>query len=340
MAADPDSFEDDCQSNDGILSGNDGDDSDDLEEVQSLLTSIQSTRTEQRIHNAMGNEPAALLPPASVTPTINAVATAEPSSLRVVLRDQSLTDIMSFLPPAIWLSPWSAPPAPNANLYTVDNFDSKVYHEAARPNFSARLRVHGRNVTEMASILDAKLAVAVGQNDFSEVLSPAQDFQIMGENGTLLSTGPGIEHEVIFTAFESYRSFVGEWHPETRAKVLQWLDIGSNGDITPFQNHLAAYNALEIRDEGAHKAFAADMLYCMIFGPEPPYHPEWKAFYRGFLLSCHNGFSFLSVLVASFQARVFVWAITGSPFIDPGTDDRISRKTTFIMLKAATRRGS
>jgi hypothetical protein len=35
----------------------------------------------------------------------------------------------------------------------------------------------------------------------------------------------------------------------------------------------------------------------MIFGPEPPYHPEWKAFYKGFSLSCRNGFSFLSVRV-------------------------------------------
>ena len=144
----------------------------------------------------------------------------------------------------------------------------------------------------------------------------------MDENGTLLSAGPGIEHEVIFTAFESYRrehsqwfetredgmasvkivypmsascfipqqrllsltklgalcallliigqcpspldscilqytvhgmnihslhpAFVSEWHPETRAKVLQWMDISSDGDITPFQNHLAAYNALEV----------------------------------------------------------------------------------------------
>jgi hypothetical protein len=41
-------------------------------------------------------------------------------------------------------------------------------------------------------------------------------------------------------------AFIGEWHPETRAKVLQWLDIGPAGDITPFQNHLAAYNALEV----------------------------------------------------------------------------------------------
>jgi hypothetical protein len=143
----------------------------------------------------------------------------------------------------------------------------------------------------------------------------------MGKSG-VLSTGPGIEHEVIFTAFESYQrdhsqwfetredgmasvkivypmsasrsipqqrllsltklgalcallliigqcpspldpcilqyavhgmnihslhpTFVGEWHPETRAKVLRWLDIGSDGDITPFQDHLAAYNALEV----------------------------------------------------------------------------------------------
>ena len=217
----------------------------------------------------------------------------------------------------------------------------------------------------------------------------------MGENGTLLLTGPGSKHEVIFTAFESYQfkhsqrfetcedgmasvkivypmsasrfipqqqllsltklgalcallliigqcpspldpcifqyavhgmnihslypAFVGEWHPETRAKILQWLDIGSNGNITPFQNHLTAYNALEvslfitvsslfiflllqisslqIQDERAHRAFAADMLYHMLFGPEPPYHPEWKAFYKGFSLSCHNSFSFLLVRI-------------------------------------------
>jgi hypothetical protein len=57
MAADPDSFEDDCRSDDGILSGDAGDDSDDPEEVQSLLTTIQRirTRVEQRIHNPVGS---------------------------------------------------------------------------------------------------------------------------------------------------------------------------------------------------------------------------------------------------------------------------------------------
>lgn len=62
MAADPDSFEDDCpgRSDDGttsILSGEASDDSDDPEEVQSLLTTIQRTRAEQtrRIHNPVGS---------------------------------------------------------------------------------------------------------------------------------------------------------------------------------------------------------------------------------------------------------------------------------------------
>jgi hypothetical protein len=85
---------------------------------------------------------------------------------------------VNFLPPAIWSSLWSAPPAPDADSYTLDGFNSKIYHEANWPNISARLRICGRNVAEMASILDVKLATAAGQNDFSEVLSPAQDFQM------------------------------------------------------------------------------------------------------------------------------------------------------------------
>jgi hypothetical protein len=60
----------------------------------------------------------------------------------------------------------------------VDDFDSKVYREAAKPNFNARLEVHGRNVAEMASVLDAKLAIAASQNNFSEVLYPVRDFQM------------------------------------------------------------------------------------------------------------------------------------------------------------------
>lgn len=42
------------------------------------------------------------------------------------------------------------------------------------------------------------------------------------------------------------------------------------------------------------------------------------------------------VSVTSFRARVFVWVITGSPFIDPGSDDmiRVSRQLLLVAIYA------
>jgi hypothetical protein len=123
-----------------------------------------------------------LLPTSAIATNanLNAVTSIEVNSPSPLHRDQSLTNIMSFLPPAIWLSesPWSAPPASNVKSYTVNDLDIEVYREASRPNLSARLQIHGRNVTEMVSVLGAKLAAAAGQGDFSEVLSPVRDFQM------------------------------------------------------------------------------------------------------------------------------------------------------------------
>lgn len=47
------------------------------------------------------------------------------------------------------------------------------------------------------------------------------------------------------------------------------------------------------RDAIWQKAYAPEILYTAIFGPEPPFHPEWKAFVTGFTLKCRNGFDFL-----------------------------------------------
>ena len=52
---------------------------------------------------------------------------------------------------------------------------------------------------------------------------------------------------------------------------------------------------LRNRDKDAHAAWAANMLYTSIVGPEPPNHPELQAFMKGFALKCSNGFTFLDV---------------------------------------------
>jgi hypothetical protein len=54
-------------------------------------------------------------------------------------------------------------------------------------------------------------------------------------------------------------------------------------------------SSVQNRTEASHRSFAATFLYHSIFGSEPPYHPEWKAFFKGFSLPCRNGFNFYSV---------------------------------------------
>ena len=52
--------------------------------------------------------------------------------------------------------------------------------------------------------------------------------------------------------------------------------------------------------------------------------------------AAQGGFSSLvdlsQVSATSFRARVFVWAITGSPFINPGADDMISVSCQLLAL--------
>ncbi|EDR07311.1 uncharacterized protein LACBIDRAFT_299099 [Laccaria bicolor S238N-H82] len=95
-------------------------------------------------------------------------------------------------------------------------------------------------------------------------------------------------------------TFVGKWHPNLRTAIFDWVEAGHSGNISHFHSHFASYLDLEVcsigpRTEASHGAFIPQILYQTVFGPHPPFHPEWKAFYKGFKLSCRNGFSFLSV---------------------------------------------
>ncbi|TDL14092.1 hypothetical protein BD410DRAFT_846356 [Rickenella mellea] len=94
-----------------------------------------------------------------------------------------------------------------------------------------------------------------------------------------------------------HQGFVAEWHPELRATIRSWLEIGHEGDVRHFQAHFATYHDLDVRclrdrDEPSHAAMAAEMLYRTILGLESFRHPEWEAFIFGFKLPCRNGFTF------------------------------------------------
>jgi hypothetical protein len=42
-------------------------------------------------------------------------------------------------------------------------------------------------------------------------------------------------------------TFVGEWHPNLRTTILDWIEAGHSGNISSFHSHFASYLDLEVR---------------------------------------------------------------------------------------------
>ncbi|KAJ3507940.1 hypothetical protein NMY22_g16775 [Coprinellus aureogranulatus] len=100
--------------------------------------------------------------------------------------------------------------------------------------------------------------------------------------------------------------FVGEWHPEFKNELAQFLSLGPQDDISRFEYLFISYLNSSIapyrhRDESSHKAIGSLILYNALFGSIPPNHPEWKAFREGVTLRCPRGRFTFPQLVRSFE---------------------------------------
>ncbi len=110
----------------------------------------------------------------------------------------------------------------------------------------------------------------------------------------------------------------GEWHPELKHMILDWLNIGPRGDISQFRYYFASYHDMQVAYplhyatdhsltvsfvfiirwlvyETSTRPLIRRWLYRSIIGTEPPNHPELQAFRKGFQLPCSNGFTFFEV---------------------------------------------
>ncbi|KAI0070691.1 hypothetical protein K474DRAFT_743508 [Panus rudis PR-1116 ss-1] len=90
---------------------------------------------------------------------------------------------------------------------------------------------------------------------------------------------------------------VKEYHEHLAGIVKQLNDIGPEGDLSPFAQHLELYAGIKadqfrIRDNTTHAALAATLLYHAVLGTQPPSHPYVRAFRAGFDLPCRNGLTF------------------------------------------------
>lgn len=103
---------------------------------------------------------------------------------------------------------------------------------------------------------------------------------------------------------------VEEWHPDLAHLIRRWIQVGPDGNITPFEGHLISYHEIQVsldthilrshlltsclqqpsalvdRDASTHSAYAAVFLARAIIGAEDIRHPELAAFIEGFALPC------------------------------------------------------
>ncbi|KAJ7456993.1 hypothetical protein FB451DRAFT_1142912 [Mycena latifolia] len=96
-------------------------------------------------------------------------------------------------------------------------------------------------------------------------------------------------------------AFVGEWFPALRAQLLEFLSIGPEGDLSPFQPQLVTYldveaSAFRTRDLEAHLLLGVSLLFKATLGNQTFDHPELQAFRAGFRLPCRNGFTLPSAI--------------------------------------------
>ncbi|KAJ7482729.1 hypothetical protein FB451DRAFT_121952 [Mycena latifolia] len=91
-------------------------------------------------------------------------------------------------------------------------------------------------------------------------------------------------------------SFVGEWYPELRLTLLDFLSLGPDADLERFRSQLVSYLDTEpavyrTRTLSTHLAIGVMLLFKATMGVDTFSHPELMAFYEGFRLPCRNGFS-------------------------------------------------
>ncbi|KAG6847651.1 hypothetical protein H0H93_006801 [Arthromyces matolae] len=128
-------------------------------------------------------------------------------------------------------TPWSPPPV-STTSYLPHEITTKVYDEAQESLIHApsTLVIQGPDIHSMATLLLAKIRVAVEERDFTLVLAQERTF----ERTEPFSLGHGIESEV-FDALPKLLINEGNW-----AQYLKEIDGGyySLQCLTPMQKHI------------------------------------------------------------------------------------------------------
>ncbi|KAF8145314.1 hypothetical protein K438DRAFT_1872320 [Mycena galopus ATCC 62051] len=109
-----------------------------------------------------------------------------------------------------WATTWVPSTGRYRALYNAPDFAKSLFETAGSSSPPTRLIISGTSISEMSLALVTKIKAANARNDFTEILSPERSFDLLRDDGTLLSTGLGIGRETLTFAWLSYQKHAGE----------------------------------------------------------------------------------------------------------------------------------
>ncbi|KAJ7825278.1 hypothetical protein B0H14DRAFT_2596655 [Mycena olivaceomarginata] len=143
----------------------------------------------------------------NLPPTNRNAPVAAPSSAQVqVSSSPSQIPVHSQL----WLGDWVPEPGRYWALFEATDF-AKTLFETASSGRASTLAISGQDVHELAHALIAKIKAAAATNNFAPILAPERNFSILKPDGLILSSGIGVEREVIYTSFRWFTDHQGAW---------------------------------------------------------------------------------------------------------------------------------
>ncbi|KAJ7318075.1 hypothetical protein DFH08DRAFT_714930, partial [Mycena albidolilacea] len=164
-------------------------------------------------------------------------------------------------PQQLWPD-WTPPSGRYRTLYDdFPDFTRAVFQTATSNSTPPDLDISGQSVGELAMAFVNTIKAAVASSDFSHILSPQRNFTITKPDGSLLSTGTGVEKEVLYTAFSWYVDHRGAYF------LPRFDDTCSIVTTMSFTSH--AYVSTDRREDLMILGCLAALLLLHGIAPEP-----------------------------------------------------------------------
>ncbi|KAJ6450648.1 hypothetical protein C8R45DRAFT_1113986 [Mycena sanguinolenta] len=116
-------------------------------------------------------------------------------------------------PGQLWADQWTPQSGRHGTLFEANDFASALFQTASSTTAraEAEFTIQGTSVAELAVAFVHMVKIAVENQNFGPILAANRTFKIVRQNGTLVSTGRGVEREVIYMAFRFFTDNNGRW---------------------------------------------------------------------------------------------------------------------------------